>query len=139
MTSQASTAAADAGTLASTILIALAGAGLVTGVLAGARIPFVSSDRDAFIALAVLGWIGCTVAVGRVTADVGWMHPLVIAAACLGVAVLAVIGSVALGHAGLFTALGGGSGERGAFLVLASLLAAKVALRIVAWTLPRNG
>jgi len=111
----------------------------VAAVLAGARLPVIATDRDAFVALVILGWVTCMTGAGSAIQSLGWRHPITIAGSMLGFVALALIVLVVTGTtaplASLAEAFGGSVGsatsaDRVAFVGLALVLAAKWLLGI---------
>ncbi len=116
-------------------MLALAGIALVAAFLAGLQIPFVTSDRRAFAALAILGWIGCSVAVGPAIQAVGWRDPTIWAAAALGVCALALVAIVALDRTQVLGSLADAAGIRAtgnriALILFVAILFAKTLLTV---------
>jgi hypothetical protein len=69
---------------------------LVFAVLTGRKVPLLSSDRSALLALVVIGLLICSQGgIGRVSANGAWLHPFSIIGYVLGVAII-VIGIAAL-------------------------------------------
>lgn len=122
------------------IIVAVIGIGLIVAFLAGAQLPLVTSDRRAVAALAVLGWVGCSMGVGPVTQAIGWRDPLVLAAIGLGVVALSLIAIVALDRADVLATVAGSvglgdvPGNRIALVALGLVMVAKVGLGAAAST-----
>ena len=57
---------------------------LVFGFLNGRKVPMIVNDRSAFIALAIVGFVMCSVSMGKITNSLGWIHPVTIIGAVLG-------------------------------------------------------
>jgi hypothetical protein len=55
------------------------------------RVPFVTSDRAAVLALAATGFLMCTLSMGRTTTGLGWGHPITLIGVGLGVLILALV------------------------------------------------
>lgn len=69
---------------------------LVFAVLTGRKVPLLSSDRSALLALVFIGLLICSQGgIGRVSANGAWLHPFSIIGYVLGVAII-VIGIAAL-------------------------------------------
>ncbi len=86
---------ADGSNLA-VIVLGILAALLVFAVLTGRKIPLLSTDRAALLALVVIGIIMCTQGgIGRVAANDAWLHPLSIISYLLGAAIV-LIGFAAL-------------------------------------------
>jgi hypothetical protein len=69
---------------------------LVFAVFTGRKVPLLSSDRAALLALVLIGMLICSQAgIGRVSASGAWWHPFSIIGYLLG-AVIIVIGIAAL-------------------------------------------
>ncbi len=69
---------------------------LVFAVLSGRKIPVVSSDRTALLALVIIGMLMCSQGgIGRVAANNAWLHPFSIIGYLLG-GVIILIGLAAL-------------------------------------------
>jgi hypothetical protein len=69
---------------------------LVFAVLTGRKLPLLSSDRSALLALVLIGLLMCSQGgIGRVSANHAWLHPFSIIGYVLGVAII-VIGMAAL-------------------------------------------
>ena len=78
------------------IALGILAALLVFAVLTGRKVPLLSSDRAALLALVVIGMIMCTQGgIGRVAASREWLHPFSILGYLLGAAIV-VIGMAAL-------------------------------------------
>ena len=64
---------------------------LVFAVLTGRKVPLLSSDRSALLALVVIGLLICSQGgIGRVSAYGAWLHPFSIVGYVLGVIVIAI-------------------------------------------------
>lgn len=117
-------------------LLALA---LVVAVLSGARLPVISTDRDAFLAMLGLGWLGCMVSAGSTVQALGWRHPISLLGVALGVVALILVALVFTGTtaplASLAQAFAGpasrASAERVQFVGLGAVIVAKSALGLV--------
>jgi hypothetical protein len=84
------------GTNLTVIVIGILAALLVFAVLYGKRVPLLSTDRAALLALVAIGMILCTQGgIGRVAASGDWLHPFSIIGYLLGAAIL-VIGFAAM-------------------------------------------
>lgn len=69
---------------------------LVFAVLTGRKVPLLSTDRAALLALVFIGMIMCTQGgIGRVAASHAWLHPFSIIGYLLGAAIV-LIGIAAL-------------------------------------------
>ncbi|MGE5251496.1 MAG: hypothetical protein ACM3QS_14940 [Bacteroidota bacterium] len=78
------------------IVLGILAALLVFAVLTGRKVPLLTSDRAALLALVVMGMFICSQGgIGRVAASGVWWHPLSIVGYVLG-AVIIVIGIAAL-------------------------------------------
>jgi hypothetical protein len=78
------------------IVLGILAALLAFAVLTGRKVPLLSTDRAALLALVVIGMIMCTQGgVGRVAASREWLHPFSILGYMLGAAII-VIGIAAL-------------------------------------------
>jgi hypothetical protein len=78
------------------IALGILAALLVFAVLTGRKVPLLSTDRAALLALVVIGLIMCTQGgIGRVSASGAWLHPFSILGYLLGATVV-VIGIAAL-------------------------------------------
>ena len=87
-----STGGMNPAVIVSGILAAL----LVFAVLTGRKVPLLSTDRAALLALVIIGMIMCTQGgIGRVSASGEWLHPLSIIGYLLG-AIIILIGIAAL-------------------------------------------
>jgi hypothetical protein len=103
-----------------------AGAVLYTlAVLAGTRLPLITSGRAAFYGLAAIGFAMCTVGMGKVATGLGWAHPISIVGSVLGVTALALVAVVAFGIRLPFI-----TNDRAALIVMAALIAVKWALAL---------
>lgn len=134
---QASTSAPQVfdGTSLLTNGLALLAAVLVLGVLTNTSLPFISGDRAAFFALALIGFTMCAVGgIGRTQATLGWLHPIALLGIAFGIVAMALVAMVATDHTAPLTSIGravsGGtvslvSGERAAFIGLAVVMALK--------------
>ncbi len=112
---------------APTIGLAVIAAGLVAARLAGVDLPFVSSDRAAFVALFVVGFALCASGPLKSLIDAKlWLSPFFL----FGVAV----GSIALVAAALFLFGGAPLGiadDRAALVALAAVVALKLIVGMV--------
>ncbi len=78
------------------IALGILAALLVFAVLTGRKVPLLSSDRAALLALVVIGMLMCTRGgIGRVAANNAWFHPMSFLGYLLG-GVIIVIGIAAL-------------------------------------------
>ena len=78
------------------IALGILAALLVFAVLTGRKVPLLSTDRAALLALVVIGMAICSQAgIGRVAASGEWLHPFSILGYLLGAAIV-VIGIAAL-------------------------------------------
>ena len=77
--------------LAATVLGLLA-ALIVLALLTGRRLPLISSDRAGLVALAVIGFLMCTLdGINQVVGRVGWVHPVTLIGSVLGALILLVV------------------------------------------------
>ena len=84
------------GTNLAVIFLGIFAALLVFAVLTGRKVPLLSSDRSALLALVVIGLLMCSQGgIGRVSANGAWLHPFSIIGYVLGVTII-VIGIAAL-------------------------------------------
>lgn len=91
-TNTLSTSGTNLAVIAPGILAAL----LVFAVFTGRKVPLLSSDRAALLALVVIGMLMCTQGgIGRVAASGAWLHPVAIIGYFLGAAII-LIGIAAL-------------------------------------------
>ena len=95
-------------------------------VLAGTRLPLITSSRAAFYGLAAIGFAMCTVGMSKIATGLGWIHPISVIGIVLGVAALALMAVVAFG-----VRLPSITDDRAALIVLAALIAVKWALALV--------
>ncbi|HZD58200.1 MAG TPA: hypothetical protein VE136_15830 [Anaerolineales bacterium] len=78
------------------IALGILAALLVFAVLTGRKVPLLTSERAALLALVVIGMILCTQGgIGQVAASGAWLHPFSILGYLLGAAII-VIGMAAL-------------------------------------------
>lgn len=78
------------------IVLGILAVALIGFVMTGRKIPWLSSDRAALIALVVIGMAICSMGgIGRVAASGEWLHPFSIVGYILGAAII-VIGIAAL-------------------------------------------
>lgn len=69
---------------------------LIFAILTGRKVPLLTSDRAALLALVIIGMLMCTQGgIGRVSASGAWLHPFSIVGYLLGAAIV-VIGIAAL-------------------------------------------
>ncbi len=110
--------------IGSAFTAALAGVFAVL-VLAGQDVPFISGDRQAFIALAVIGFLQCSI--GMTASAVGgkmdWLNWANIAGTVLGIAAIALVAAVLTGRSAPLI-----PGYREAFVILTLLMLAKWSL-----------
>ncbi len=64
---------------------------LVLAVLTGRKVPMISGDRAAFIALAVLGFAMCSIGMGKIATGLGWTHPVTIVGVALGALLMLLV------------------------------------------------
>ena len=64
---------------------------LVVAFLTGRKVPMVVNDRSAFIALAVVGFVMCSVSMGKIANGLGWTHPITIVGAVLGTLLILLV------------------------------------------------
>lgn len=84
------------GTNLAVIALGILAALLVFAVFTGRKVPLLSSDRAALLALVVIGMLMCTQGgIGRVAASGAWLHPVAIIGYLLGAAII-LIGIAAL-------------------------------------------
>ena len=107
------------------IVLALAVLGLIVGVIAQWNLPLISGPRSALIALFVLGFVMC--AAGGLSskterAGFSWFSPFVIIGMLLGAAAMYILYAGVSGRDLPFV-----SGEYGAFIALALVMALKLA------------
>jgi len=117
------------------------GSALAAAYLAGATLPFVHSDRDAFLAVLAIGWLGCMAGAGPTAVMIGWTHPVALLGTALGVGSLAVVVSTLAGWSGpvAWTAqVAGVPLDRAGLLLLAIALAIKPALAITTLRTPER-
>ena len=69
-------------------LIGLVALSMVIAHLGGRSLPFVTDDRTAFIALAVVGMVMCAFGIQTVANSTGWLSPGTFIGAALGILVL---------------------------------------------------
>jgi hypothetical protein len=78
------------------IVLGILAVALIAFVVTGSRIPLLSSERAALIALVVIGMAMCSMGgISRVAASGAWLHPFSIVGYILGAAII-VIGIAAL-------------------------------------------
>ncbi|HYG56840.1 MAG TPA: hypothetical protein VD902_02040 [Symbiobacteriaceae bacterium] len=99
-------------------------AALVAAMLAGLRLPLITTYRAGFIALLVLGMAMCSR--GMQLDRYGWWSPFNVAGMVVGVAILGLAGAVLL-HIKLPMV----PDDRMALIILAGLMALKVLLALV--------
>lgn len=80
------------------------------------RVPLVSTDQAAFVALAATGFAMCTPSLGRTTTGLGWTHPITLIGTVLGVLIGLLVVAVVVGWRVPFIAT-----DRAAFIVVAVL------------------
>ncbi|HLO27799.1 MAG TPA: hypothetical protein VK249_01610 [Anaerolineales bacterium] len=84
------------GTSLAVIALGILAALLVLAVLTGRKVPLLSTDRSALLALVVIGMFMCAQGgIGRLSASGAWLHPFSIIGYLLGAAII-VIGIAAL-------------------------------------------
>jgi hypothetical protein len=57
----------------------------------GWKVPMISDDRAAFIALAVIGFAMCSIGMGKIATGLGWTHPISIVGIVLGALVILLV------------------------------------------------
>ena len=92
---------------------------VTVATLTGSKLPLISSDRAAFLAVAALGFLMCTLALRSTAAQKGfsWLNPFAIAAAVLGTLAIVLAILVLTGRLLLLI-----SGDRQAMLVMAAII-----------------
>jgi hypothetical protein len=70
---------------------------LTFGYLTGRALPIISDDRSAFLALAILGFLMCSLSIGTTSAGLGWTHPITVLGLLLGVVLSLVIIAMLVG------------------------------------------
>ena len=113
-------------TILITIGLATLAALLVFGVLTGRKIPMISGDRAALLALFVIGFSMCALGISRISATAQWAHPLTIIGYLLGALAILFAAAGYFGFRFLFV-----HDPRGAMIAVGVLLAAKLVLSIV--------
>jgi hypothetical protein len=117
------------------ILVAL----FVVAVLTNTRVPLIGSDRAAFYALALIGIALCgAFGIGPTTTRRGWVHPITLIGIALGLVAFALVAAVVLERTSFLDPLGMAlyrdvgmvSGDRLAFIALASVMAVKVLINV---------
>ena len=94
---------------------------LVAAVLAGLKLPLISSYRTALVALLVIGMATCMAGgIGRVAAVNAWAHPLSILGYIVGGLILVIAAAALMGKPLPLI-----SGDRAAFIAIAVLIASK--------------
>ncbi len=84
------------GTNLAVIVLGILAALLIFAVLTGRKVPLLSTDRAALLALVVVGMVMCTLGgIGPMAASRAWLHPFSILAYLLGAAIV-LIGIAAL-------------------------------------------
>ena len=64
---------------------------LVVAFLTGRKVPMVVNDRSAFIALAAVGFVMCSVSMGKIAHGLGWMHAITIVGVVLGTLIILLV------------------------------------------------
>lgn len=64
---------------------------LVFAVLTGRKVPLISGNRAAFIALAVSGFAMCSIGMGKIATGLGWTHPITIIGIVLGTLLILLV------------------------------------------------
>jgi hypothetical protein len=82
--------------------LAASAVGLVTtaGVAAyllGAKLPVITTDRAALLAVAGLGFGMCMLGMGKIATGLGWTHPITLAGSVVGALILLLAAAVLAG------------------------------------------
>jgi hypothetical protein len=104
------------------VLLVIVPALLVWAFLSGKDLPLISTERGAFIGLAIVGFVMCSLALSTRSpqAEFSWLNPFILLAAILGTAALLLVVSVLIGKTlTVFT------DTRTAFIALAAIIFAK--------------
>lgn len=110
-----------------TVVLAAMTVVLVGAVMNGTRLPFITGDREAVIALAAVGFLMCaTGPLGDVAKDSSWLSWSGILGALLGTVAMVIAGGTILGIQLPFVTT-----ERGAFIALAVVVFAKLGIGIL--------
>ena len=96
---------------------------LVFAVLTGRKVPLISGDRTAFIALAVIGFGMCSIGMGKIATGLGWTHPITIVGIAAGALVILLVIAMLAGWRVPFIA-----DYRAAFITVAAVGLVKWAL-----------
>ncbi|MBL8055221.1 MAG: hypothetical protein JNK29_00920 [Anaerolineales bacterium] len=64
---------------------------LLAAYLLGIKLPVITSDRAAFLAVAGLGFLMCMLGMGKVVTGLGWTHPLSILGSVVGALILGLV------------------------------------------------
>ncbi|MHA2173785.1 MAG: hypothetical protein ACXAB2_08200 [Candidatus Hodarchaeales archaeon] len=104
-------------------IIGLLGNFIVITQLNGKTLPFISDDRTAFLVLGSIGFIMCTMVMGKAVGKYGFFDPLVLISSIIGIImtimILMVIFKIDIPYL---------ASDYDAFLVLAALFVIKILL-----------
>jgi hypothetical protein len=122
-------------------LLGIVAALIVVAFLANVRLPFISSDRAAFLSLVVVGMTMCALGgIGRAQSTVGWTDPVTLVGIVIGSLALVLVAAVLAGRADFLapvaavaggSSIAGSSMDRAATVILAGLMAVKWAIGLL--------
>ena len=99
---------------------------IVVTILGGREFPLVATERQAVLALLVIGVVMCTLGgIGPTQSAYGWTHPIMLAGIVLGILALLVAG---LTLVGANTTIGLIATDRSALITLTVIMVLKVVL-----------
>lgn len=104
----------------------------IAAVLMGWKVPMISDDRAAFIALAVIGFVMCSIGMGKIATGLGWTHPITLVGVVLGALVILLVVAMLAGWQVPFIA-----DYRAAFIAVAGIGLVKWALAWASGLFPR--
>jgi hypothetical protein len=122
-------------------LLGILAALIVVALVFKSRLPFLGTDRAAFIALVVVGMTMCALGgIGRAQSTIGWTDPVTLFGIAIGSLALVLVAAVLTGKDGFLAPVSVLVGEssslesatdRAATLVLAGLIAVKWAIGLL--------
>ena len=72
-------------------ILGLIGFGIVLSRIYDFNIPFITTDKEAFIVFGILAFIMCTLVMNHGIENYGWMDPVIIVASIIGALILLLI------------------------------------------------
>lgn len=118
------TTSSQGGSVVVEVVLGLVAAAIVFTTVTGRRLPFLATDRAAFIALVVVGVALC--GMGMRIGTYGWVGPFQLLGMLIGLVALAVIGAVFFGIKVPYI-----TSDRAAIIALGAIIGLKFVVAIV--------